>query len=243
MSEEALPKALGPTSDGPPVQPTKPSPTGPSEGLDAILIEARGDLDLPGETGRQTKIFVAWFGCLVLALILSSIAASRVGHDDDGVARMFRTEAELAEKRAARVRIGLPVGLLLPAILTWIIHFRHRRGGGHARGIYVDVTHGGEFRIWGRGYGSRVTIRGAQVQERLVDVYAGRLGAWRQRRLKVLAAKAVQGSLSEIEIATPAIQSDLDLGLRAEGGEGDCVELSREDFLRLRDSVFAAKKA
>ena len=38
------------------------------------------------------------------------------------------------------------------------------------------------------------------------------------------------------EIAAIALQSDSDLGLRLEGGEGDCVELSREDFMRVREA-------
>lgn len=204
---------------------------------DALVLEARADLDLPGETARQTKIFAVWVLCLLLALILSSVAASRAGEEGS---RAYRTEAELVEKRAARARVGLPVGLLLPALLSWIIHVRHRRGGGHARGIYVDVTKGGELRIWGRGYGARVAIEGGDVAERLVDVYAGRLGAWRQRRLKVRMRKAARGTTLEIEIATPATRADTELGLRVEGGEGDCVELVREDFLRIREAVLAA---
>ena len=111
---------------------------------DGIVVEARADLDLPGETARQTKIFATWVLCLFLAVVLSSIAASRAGGDSS---RLVRTDAELAEKRMARVRVGLPVGLLVPAVLSWIIHHRHRRGGGHARGIYVDVTADGELRV------------------------------------------------------------------------------------------------
>ncbi len=205
---------------------------------DRSLVEVRANLDLPGETGRQTKIFAAWLACLFAAIVLSSIASSRVGESGDA---MFRTDEELTEKRAARVRVGLPVGLLLPALLTWIIHFQHRRGGGHARGIFVDVTAGGELRIWGRGYGTRVSLEGAEVIERLVDVYAGRLGAWRQRRLKVHAKSAARGGSGEIEIATRAVPDDATLGLKHEGGEGDCVELDRADFLRIRDAVLAAK--
>lgn len=197
----------------------------------------RADLDLPGETGRQTKIFATWVVCLFAAIVLSSIAASRAGEGGG----MFRTDEELAQKRAARVRVGLPVGLFLPAFFTWVIHFRHRRGGGHARGISVDVTAGGELRIWGRGYGSRVTLEGAEVIERLVDVYAGRLGVWRQRRLKVRAKASGRGGGSgEIEIATRAIPDDVKLELKHEGGEGDCVELTREDYLRVRELVMAA---
>lgn len=201
------------------------------------VLEVRADLDLPGETARQTKIFAAWLACLVLAIALSSIAASRAG---EGGTSMFRTEEELAEKRLARVRVGLPVGLLVPAVLSLAIHLWHRRGGGHARGIYVDVTSDGELRIWGRGYGSRVALEGAQVVERLVDVFAGRLGAWRQRRLKVRARSSSRGTVAELELATRAHPDDASLGLKHEGGEGDCVELAREDFLRVREAVLAA---
>src|SRR5437763_1551099 len=101
---------------------------------DDIVLEVRGDLDLPGETARQTKIFAAWITCLLLAIVVSSIAASRAG--DPGGTGLRYTDEELAAKRAARVRVGLPIGLLLPAAITWIVHHRHRRGGGHARGIF-----------------------------------------------------------------------------------------------------------
>lgn len=206
---------------------------------DRSLVEVRANLDLPGETGRQAKIFGAWLACLFAAIVLSSVASSRVGESGDV---MFRTEEELTEKRAARVRVGFPVGILLPAFMTWIIHLRHRRGGGHARGIFVDVTEGRELRIWGRGYGTRVSLEDAEVTERLVDVYAGRLGAWRQRRLKVHARSLARGGAGEIEIATRAIPDDATLGLKHEGGEGDCVELDREDFLRIREAVLAGSQ-
>ncbi|MEZ4298489.1 MAG: hypothetical protein R3B70_26290 [Polyangiaceae bacterium] len=238
MTDDLGPPAPSAADSAPAADPAPsaaaPAPA-PTAASDDIVIEVRADLDLPGETARQTKIFAAWVLCLFLALVLSSIAASRVGDSSS----LTRTDAELAEKRAARARIGLPVGLLLPALLTWIIHHRHRRSGGHARGIYIDVTAAGELRIWGRGYGSRVSLEGAILEERLVDVYAGRLGAWRQRRLKVRAKGPTRGSTAELELATPAIRADLDLDLRAEGGEGDCVELTREDFFRIRDAVLA----
>lgn len=213
----------------------RPSVSAPSSpASDAIVVEVRSDLDLPGETARQSKIFAVWVTCLFLAVVLSSIAASRVGDSSDD---RIRTDAELAQKRVARARVGIPVGLLLPAVWSYLIHVRHRRGGGHARGIFVDVTEGGELRIWGRGYGSRVAID--EVDERFVDVYTGRLGAWRQLRLRVRAKSSARGTVHELEIATPALKSDLDRDLRAEGGEGDCVELTREDFLRIREAVFA----
>ena len=34
-------------------------------------------------------------------------------------------------------------------------------------------TEEGELRLWGRGYGTRLAIQGAEVSERLVDIYAG----------------------------------------------------------------------
>jgi hypothetical protein len=74
------------------------------------------------------------------------------------------------------------------------------------------------------------------VSERLVDVYAGRLGAWRQRRLRVRGSGPAHGA-REIEVATLAVTGDLESGLRVDGGEGDCVELRREDFERIRSSI------
>jgi hypothetical protein len=207
---------------------------------DGSVLEVRAALDLPGETARQTKIFAVWALCLFLAVALSSIAASFTAADVDA---FDGTDRELALKRAARVRVGLPVGLLLPAVLTWIVHHRHRRGGGHARGIAVDVTADGELRIWGRGYGTRVVIANGEVSERLVDVFTGRLGAWRQRRIKVRSKTPARGSVAEIELATTAVASDSDLGLKLEGGEGDCVELEREDFLRVREAILTAHGA
>ena len=67
------------------------------------------------------------------------------------------------------------------------------------------------------------------MAERQVDLYAGRLGAWRERRI------SVSNGSREIEIGTPATDEDDELPL--EGGEGDCVEFDREDFMRLRASI------
>jgi hypothetical protein len=77
----------------------------------------------------------------------------------------------------------------------------------------------------------RVPLSGAVVKERLVDVYAGRLGAWRQRRLRV------RSRGREIEVATTARAADADEGLTVEGGEGDCIEIDRDDFDRLRSQI------
>ena len=40
-----------------------------------------------------------------------------------------------------------------------------------------------------------------------------------------------------LEIATTATASDLDEHLSVEGGEGDCVEIDRDDFDRIRALV------
>jgi hypothetical protein len=200
------------------------------------LLELRAELDVPGETGRQTRIFAVWVFCLALAVLLGSLVGAHVSLSEEG---SLRAERELARSRSEKARVALVVGLVLPALLTWGLHLRYRRGGGHARGITVDVTAEGELRVWGRGYGSRIRLEGAQVKERLVDVYAGRLGAWRQRRLRVRAGPLTRsGSRDrEIELATTAQRSDMEEGLSVEGGEGDCIELSRDDFDRLRVCV------
>jgi hypothetical protein len=202
------------------------APSDPSE-ESASLVEVSASLDLPGETGRQGRIFAAWAVCLALAVIVSSVLRAR-------------SEDELSRARADKAKMVIVLGLALPALLTWALNRSYRRGGRHARGITVDVTEGGELRLWGRGYGARVALDGSQVYERLVDVYAGRLGAWRQRRLRVRAgsvAAVARGGSREIELATTAIARDLDEPLAVEGGEGDCIEIDREDFDRIRELV------
>jgi hypothetical protein len=215
---------------------TPAQPSG-DEADERSLVELRADLDLPGETGRQARIFSAWIVCLILAVIVASLVGAHVSIDDDGTARAAK---ELSRSRVDKTKVALVLGLLLPALLTFGINRRYRRGGGHARGIQIDVTEAGELRIWGRGYGSRVALRGAEVSERLVDVYAGRLGAWRQRRLRVRGTTTLRGGAREIELATTARELDQGEDLPVEGGEGDCVELAREDFDRLRPLVLEA---
>lgn len=204
-----------------------PAPAPPNDDA-AALIEVQASVDLPGETGRQARIFAAWALCLALAVIIGSVLRAR-------------SEDDLSRARADKAKAAILIGLALPALLTWGLNRSYRRGGRHARGITVDVTADGELRLWGRGYGARVVLDGAQLHERLVDVYAGRLGAWRQRRLRVRAgsvAAAARGGSREIEIATTATASDLDEPLPVEGGEGDCVEIDRDDFDRIRKLVF-----
>jgi hypothetical protein len=202
---------------------------------DESVFEAPADLDLPGETGRQARIFAAWLLCLLLAVIVGSVVGAHVSPADEG-SRL--ADEELARSRSAKAKVALVLGLALPALLTFVLDARYRRGGAHARGIVVDLTAGGELRIWGRGYGTRVALPGADVRERLVDVYAGRLGAWRQRRLRVRGP--IRSGGREIELATTARAADMNEGLTVEGGEGDCIELTREAFDKLRVQVLEA---
>jgi hypothetical protein len=201
----------------------------------ALIFAAPADLDLPGETGRQARILAVWVLCLALAVLVGSAVGAHLDLSDEGSLHAAR---ELSRAHLAKAKVALVLGLALPGLLTLILDARYRRGGAHARGIVVDVTEAGELRIWGRGYGTRVVLAGAEVRERLVDVYAGRLGAWRQRRLRVRSAARAGGRA--IELAAPACAADMSEGLTVEGGEGDCVEMGREAFDRLRAHLLAA---
>ena len=217
------------SSDAPSAGTAKPGASSAPADDAVSLVEVAATLDLPGETGRQARIFTAWAVCLALAVIVGSVLRAR-------------SEDDLARARADKAKVAIVLGLALPALLTWGLNRRYRRGGSHARGITIDVTADGELRVWGRGYGARVALDGSLVHERLVDVFAGRLGAWRQRRLRVRAgsvAAVARGGSREIELATTAAVSDLDEALSVEGGEGDCIEVEREDFDRIRELVLA----
>jgi hypothetical protein len=196
----------------------------------------RADLDVPGETRRQARVFAIWAASLLLAVCVGITLRARISAGDE---LTEQGQAELARSRADRLKVAVLLGLLLPAALTLALHRYYRRGGGHARGIVVDVT-SDELRVWGRGYGSRVALPGATVAERLVDVYAGRLGAWRQRRLRVTSATVSGPGVRDLELATLAVASDLDDELRVSGGEGDCIEVTREAYLALRTHVLEA---
>ena len=196
------------------------------------LLTVTADLDVPGETRRQVGVFGIWLLCLAAAVVLTAARRPTSSNMERPVA-----EEDMTTYRRERLLIGGGVGLFLPALWTWWLTHRRRRGGPHARGITVDITSDAELRVWGRGYGQRIALDGADVSERLVDVFTGRLGAWRQRRLVVRAHKPLPGMPTELALATPSADDDLDLDLGLIGGEGDCLELRRDDYLRILDTL------
>jgi hypothetical protein len=195
-------------------------------------LEVQADLDVPGETSRQARVFTVWFFCLAFAV---SVAIARRPYFPPTRRATAETEEAMVAYRRERFAIAFGLGLILPGLWTWWLTHRRRRGGPHARGITVAVTAEGELRIWGRSYGQRLHLPGATLEQFLVDVYTGRTGAWRQRRLRVRAARPISGMPSAIELATPAERSDPDLSLV--GGEGDCLELDREAFNQVLKAI------
>jgi hypothetical protein len=193
-------------------------------------LSIRASLDVPGETRRQAVVFAIWLFCLLGAVAAGSAVGTHIpaGVSDEDVQR-----EELSRSRWARAEVAVTLGLFAPALLTVYVTRRRRRGGSHARGIRLETTEQGELRLWGRGYGARVALAGARIEERLIDLYAGRLGAWRERRLIV--------SSGGRQIAVGTLATEEDDGLPPQGGEGDCVEFEREDFLRLRAAIVREK--
>lgn len=212
------------------------SPDAPLAQPSAPLLEVRAELDVPGETRRQARVFGVWLLCLGAAVLLAISARPRSERPG-----MPPSEEEVSRSRMERVRVAAAVGLFLPGVLTLLVTRWHRRGGGHARGIYVDLTADGELRIWGRGYGSRIRLQSVELDEVLVDAFTGRLGAWRQRRIRLRTRKAPErGYVTDMQLATRAVAEDGNEGLRVEGGEGDCIELARADYERVRDAILRA---
>jgi hypothetical protein len=203
-------------------------------GMSDVVLEVRAELDVPGETGRQARVFALWCACLLLAVVVAAyrrpVVPQRARDTDE-------QQQILASFKRERLTIALALGLALPGLGTLLLTHRHRRGGAHARGIVVDVTRDGQLRLWGRGYGQRVLLEGAEVQERLVDLYSGRMGSWRERRLSIRARKVLPGSPSVFELGTLAEAEDERLGLALVGGEGDCIELRRADYLAVLEQV------
>jgi hypothetical protein len=195
----------------------------------ALSIQA--SLDVPGETRRQAAVFVIWLSCLIAAVVAGSAVGTHIPAD---VSDVETQNEELSRSRWARAEVALVLGLAAPALLTIYVTRRRRRGGPHARGIRLEITEEGELRLWGRGYGTRLVLAEARIDERCVDLYAGRLGAWRERRLVV--------SSGARQIAIGTLANEDDAGLPLQGGEGDCVEFEREDFLRVRAAIAEPKR-
>jgi hypothetical protein len=201
-----------------------------SERGDLPIISIRATLDVPGETRRQAVVFAIWFLSLAAAVLVGSAVGT---HIPAYVSDPDAQQEELSRSRAARAKVALVIGLICPSVFTFYVSRRRKRGGAHARGIRLEITRDGELRLWGRGYGTRLPLAAARVEEKLVDLYAGRLGAWRERRM------SVSSGAREIEFGTQATEEDEDLPLV--GGEGDCVEFAREDYLRVRSEITAAR--
>lgn len=190
-------------------------------------------LDPPAETKRQFFTLVIWAFFLGTAIIAAAVVGTHVPGMVDPVTVDPQGDGpreELHRSRMARIKVALLIGLASPALCALWLRQRYRRHGGYARGITVELTPD-ELRLWGRGYGTRVRVEGAVLEERLVDIYAGRLGAWRQVRLRV------RTKAREIELAAQADERDGARGLRLEGGEGDCVEVDREDYDALKEEI------
>ncbi len=194
------------------------------------------ELDPPAETKRQAWTLFIWLLFLGTSIVTGALVGTHAPAALDSVTAesgSTNVQAEVQRSHAARLKVAILLGVLAPTVFTLVLARRHRRNGAHARGITVELTDS-ELRIWGRGYGSRVAIREATVQERLVDVYAGRLGAWRQIRL------VLRTRHQTVELAAPAqVEDDRDLGVR--GGEADCVELGREDYNGLKREILARR--
>lgn len=213
--------------------------TAPSAMADLDTYSVRADLDVPGETVRQWRVFQVWMSCIAVALLLAILFRPTVPVLQRGTQEQERIMG-VSKRRNFKI-VGL-FGLALPTLLTVWLTRRRRRGGSHPRGITIEVTADtNELRIWGRGYGERIDLYGAELKERLVDVYTGRLGAWRQRRILIRPQTIRPGQPVSVELATPAEDGDMDLGFSLQGGEGDCLELRREDFLTLRERLEAAR--
>jgi len=93
----------------------------------------------------------------------------------------------------------------------------------------------GELRIWGKGYGARVRVAGPSrraARRRL----RRRLGAWRQRRLRVR-ARAEGVSATPPRSSSPPATPPTPPISASRAGEGDCVELARSDFDAVRRKV------
>ena len=134
---------------------------------------------------------------------------------------------ELSRSRLARAKVAWCSGSCVPALLTLLRARRRRRGGPHARGIRVEVTDDGELRLWGRGYGTRVALAGARVDETI--------GRSLRRAARSVARAPDYGVARRAERRSGHARGRRRRDLPLLGGEGDCVEFDREDYFALRD--------
>ncbi len=163
--------------------------------------------DPPAETTRMALIFLTCLIFSVLGVVLATRAKTQPG-------------PERRREKLTAAAIALAGGLLTMGLIS----LRFRPGGGHARGVRLELT-ADDVRIWGRGYGTRIAFRDvARLRFRLVDAYLGRFGGMRQLRV------SIEGAGRTIEIACEAVGGDLKRDIDLEGGEGDCVMLDRPDF-------------
>ena len=161
-------------------------------------------------------IFLACFVFSIVGLVLASRAKADSG-------------AERTKGKLLAAAIALSGGLSAIGLVS----SRFKPGGAHVRRIVLELTHD-EVRLWGRGYGTRVAYRDVvRVRYRLVDAFLGRLGAMRQLRI------GIEGAGRSIDVATDALVEDLPRGLTAEGGEGDCIVLDRDDFEHFERALLA----
>ncbi|GAC1352382.1 MAG: hypothetical protein NVS3B20_14220 [Polyangiales bacterium] len=182
--------------------------------------------DPPSETKRMALMFLT---CLVFSLV--------------GVVLASRAQIEPGFRRQREKLLAVTVALVGGLLTMGLVSRRFRPGGGHAHGIVLELTDS-ELRLWGRGYGTRIAYRDVlRLRRRIVDTYLGRLGAMRQLRV------AVEGAGRTIEVATEAVASDFAKSSTTdreeartsapEGGEGDCIVLSRSEFDAFESALLA----
>ena len=195
---------------------------GPDRGDKESHVSVRAELDLGSETKRLRRVLFLWLVCLGLAI---GVAAS-LGRRD---------EAEGDARASFLLIVVTAFALLVPGAVSLISARRRRRGGLHARGIVVEVTSDGLLRVVGRGYRVEVRLGCARVEERVVGLDAGRRAIVAQRRLRV--ASSTDDQASVLELATPATVDEFDTAPVPHAVDGDCVELSREDYGRVRAAL------
>ena len=140
---------------------TEPSPPSLSESSeDGVILEVRADLDVPGETGRQAKIFVVWLACLTLAVILSSSVGAHIPMSASG------TELAATATHAAQ-----RLSTLTHLLQTITPHTRELDDPPPVRAVEVALHQAacvdGERRVGGRRHRSpRIARSGSSIEVR-----------------------------------------------------------------------------